>query len=199
MTAPPPTDPARLDLATVTDRLARTPVHVEATHPEHAWQAAVAVVLAPGDDGLAMAFIERTVRNGDRWSGQMALPGGRREPGDADLAATARRETAEEVGLTLPAPVGRLDDQRGRTTKGLVAPFVFALDERPALVPEPTEVAAADWIALSFLFDPGNAVKHRFLGVPFPAIGHRERAIWGLTHRVLDDLASRLGLHLPRP
>lgn len=199
MTVPPSTDPARLDLDVVGDRLARTPVHVEATHPGHPWQAAVALVLAPGDDGLAIAFIERTVRDGDRWSGHMALPGGRRDPDDPDLAATAARETSEEVGLTLPAPIGRLDDQRGRTSKGLVAPFVFALEGRPPLDPDPTEVAAADWIALSFLFDPANAVRHRFLGVPFPAIGHRERAIWGLTHRVLEDFADRLGLALPRP
>jgi 8-oxo-dGTP pyrophosphatase MutT (NUDIX family) len=198
-TAPPPVDPAGLDLDAITDRLARAPIHLEASRPDQPWQAAVALVIAPGDDGLAIAFIQRSERHGDRWSGHMALPGGRRDRGDADLAATAARETDEEIGLALPTPIGRLDDQRGRITKGLVAPFVFALEERPPLRPDPTEVAAADWIGLSFLFDPNNAVSHRYLGVPFPAIEHRRRAIWGLTHRVLDDFAGRLGLTLPRP
>lgn len=192
-------DPARLDLARITELVADEDDHHEATHPDHPWQAAVALVLAPGDDGLAVAFIERTQRRGDRWSGHMALPGGKREPGDRDLAHTAARETAEEVALSLPAPIGRLADQRGRTSKGLVATFVFGLEAQPPLTPQPSEVAAADWIPLTWLFDPTNAIRRRFAGVPFPGIAHRERVIWGLTHRILDDFASRVGLVLPRP
>ncbi|MEX1163626.1 MAG: CoA pyrophosphatase [Nitriliruptor sp.] len=167
--------------------------------PAHPWQAAVAVVLAPGTAGLDIAFIERVVRPGDRWSGQMALPGGKREPADPDLATTAARETAEEVGLDVGEPIGRLADQRGRVSKGMVAAFVFGLDDRPALRPQPSEVAAADWIALSWLYDPANVVRRRWVGVPFPGIAHRDRVIWGLTHRILDDLGSSLGLALPRP
>ncbi|MEX0835969.1 MAG: CoA pyrophosphatase, partial [Nitriliruptor sp.] len=157
------------------------------------------VVLAPGTAGLDIAFIERVVRPGDRWSGQMALPGGKREPADPDLATTAARETAEEVGLDVGEPIGRLADQRGRVSKGMVAAFVFGLDDRPALRPQPSEVAAADWIALSWLYDPANVVRRRWVGVPFPGFAHRDRVIWGLTHRILDDLGSSLGLALPRP
>jgi hypothetical protein len=103
------------------------------------------------------------------------------------------------VGLVLPAPIGRLDDQRGRTSRGLVAAFVYGLEDRPELIPQPTEVHAADWIALDWLFDPANAVRRRWVGVPFPGIAHRDRVIWGLTHRILEDLGARLGLTLPRP
>jgi 8-oxo-dGTP pyrophosphatase MutT (NUDIX family) len=191
-------DPADVDLATVTERLGARPWQPTPAHPHHPWQAAVAVVLAPGTTGLDLAFIERLQRPGDRWSGHMALPGGKREPGDRDLAATAARETAEEIGVDLPAPVARLSDQRGRTSRGSVAAFVFGIDHRPELRPQPTEVAAADWIALSHLFDPANAVRRRWAGVPFPGIAHRDRVIWGLTHRVLEDLGDRLGLTLPR-
>jgi 8-oxo-dGTP pyrophosphatase MutT (NUDIX family) len=190
---------SEFDLERVTTELARSPAHRAPSHPDHPWQAAVAVVLAPGERGLELAFIERLHRPGDRWSGQMALPGGKREPGDDDLAVTAARETEEEVGLALADPIGRLDDQRGRTSRGLVAAFVYGLEERSPLVPQPTEVAAADWIALDWLFDPTNAVRRRWVGVPFPGIAHRDRVIWGLTHRVLADLGARLGLTLPRP
>jgi 8-oxo-dGTP pyrophosphatase MutT (NUDIX family) len=191
--------PAELDLERVVTELGRSPAHREPAHPGHPWQAAVAVVLAPGERGLDVAFIERLHRPGDRWSGHMALPGGKREREDADLADTAARETVEEVGLVLPSPLGRLDDQRGRTSRGLVAAFVYGLEDRPELVPQPTEVHAADWIALDWLFDPANAVRRRWVGVPFPGIAHRDRVIWGLTHRILQDLGTRLGLTLPRP
>lgn len=192
-------DPAAIDIADVRMALPDAPPDPDPTRPDHPWQAAVAIVLAPGDDGLDVAMIERPHRPGDRWSGQMALPGGKREPSDADLAETAARETAEEVGLALPEPLGRLPDQHGRTTRGLIAPFVYGLDAAAPMRPNPGEVAAADWIALSWLFDPANAVRHRWVGLRFPGIAHRDRVIWGLTHRILDDLGSRLGLRLDPP
>jgi 8-oxo-dGTP pyrophosphatase MutT (NUDIX family) len=187
-----------LDLDTVTRRLAGPrALDLGAAH-DGGWAAATALVLAPADDGLNLAFIERARRPGDRWSGQMALPGGRRDPGDPDLATTAVRETAEEIGLELTAPIGRLADRHGRGRSGPVATFVFAVDAPHPLVPQPTEVAAADWIALPHLVDPGNATRTRWVGIPFPGIAHRDRVIWGLTLSILDDFADRVGLTLPR-
>jgi 8-oxo-dGTP pyrophosphatase MutT (NUDIX family) len=185
--------PADLDLATVRSRVA---VYVPDTRrrDDETWQAATAVVIAPGAGALEVAFIERAERPSDRWSGDMALPGGVRDPGDADLAATAARETYEEIGVALGAPDGRLDDQRGRTRRGVVASYVYTLDHRPDLRPDPTEVAAALWIPLPWLFDPAAAIRHRWTGIPFPAIRHEGRIIWGLTHRILGSLASALQL-----
>lgn len=48
-------------------------------------------------------FIKRAARSGDRWTGHIALPGGKREPSDPDDRAAATRETEEEVGLDLNA------------------------------------------------------------------------------------------------
>src|SRR5262245_41364530 len=73
------------------------------------WRAAVALVFcAPPGAEPELLFIERARREGDPWSGHMAFPGGRRDPKDTDLAATAARETHEEVGLGLGAPIARL-------------------------------------------------------------------------------------------
>jgi 8-oxo-dGTP pyrophosphatase MutT (NUDIX family) len=191
----PGTGPADLDLATVRARVAAYAPDIRRRPDDGNWQAATAVVIAPGAGPLEVAFIERAHRPGDRWSGDMALPGGVRDPGDPDLAATAARETYEEIGVTLERePDGRLDDQRGRTRRGLVASYVYTLDERPDLRPDPTEVAAALWIPLPWLFDPAAATRHRWTGIPFPAIRHEDRIIWGLTHRILGSLAAALQL-----
>jgi 8-oxo-dGTP pyrophosphatase MutT (NUDIX family) len=198
-------DPALLDVATVVDRLATSGAtdgrgrHRRDRDETAGWQAATALVLSPGDGGLAAAFIQRVERRGDRWSGQMALPGGKRDPGDPDLAATAARETREEVGLHLDHPLGRLADQHGRGWTGMVATYVFALDERPPLVPHAAEVAAALWIPLAAVFDPGAAVRYRWAGIPFPAIAYGDHIIWGLTHRIIEHFGEVIGLSLPRP
>lgn len=164
------------------------------------WEAATALLLVDDGTGPDVLFIERASRRGDRWSGQMALPGGRREPDDEDLATTAARETLEEVGIHLPAPVGRLDDHRERFGRGFVATFVFALDERPEVVPEPREVAGAVWIPLSHLLHPESAVRYRYRGMgPFHGIEHEGRTVWGLTLGILQGFADVIGAELPTP
>jgi 8-oxo-dGTP pyrophosphatase MutT (NUDIX family) len=190
---------AELTLDEVADLVARYRPRTRRDRGAGTWQAATALVVAAGDVHLEVAFIERVHRPGDRWSGQMALPGGKRDEDDADLAATAARETREEVGLALPPPVGRLDDQGGRVTRGLVATYVFVLDDLPAMTPHPGEVADAMWIPLPALFDPAKAVRYRWGAMPFPGIEHGGRVIWGLTHRILGSFADAIEVPLPHP
>ena len=85
----------------------------------------------PSSERLPLLF---TVRSSDLRShaGQIAFPGGRYEPQDADLLATAVRETREETGvdLTNRERLGSLDDLYPRTPTlppVIVRPFVFAL------------------------------------------------------------------------
>lgn len=159
------------------------------------WQAATAVVVAPGDDGRAeVAFIRRSERPGDPWSGDMALPGGRRDAGDADLAATARRETLEEIGVPLEQHVARLPDQSGRSHPGLVAAFVHLLDERPSLHPDPREVAEALWIPVHRLLEPSLRSRIQWAGAALPTIEDDGRVIWGLTHRILRSFFDAIAL-----
>ncbi|GGI09211.1 NUDIX hydrolase [Egicoccus halophilus] len=178
--------------------------HVPDAAPEHlvteGWQAATALVVAPGD-GPELALIERVERTGDPWSGHMALPGGKRDPDDPDLAATAVRETREEVGLALDAPVGRLDDHHGHHRDARVATYVFVLDERPVMTPHPDEVADALWVPLGRLLAPGTATAHRVPGYDdaFPGLDLGGRVVWGLTHATLTRFARVLGLELPVP
>lgn len=156
--------------------------------------AAVAVVLAPDPDALLL--IRRAERVGDPWSGHMALPGGRMEPEESDLFATAVRETAEEVGLALgPGDlIGTLDDVVPRTPvlpPIAVRPYVFSLERRPALSLNP-EVAAAHWVPLDTLLHPQtyDSVRLEIRGEQreFPAYRLAEAVVWGMTERIVSSL-----------
>lgn len=109
-------------------------------------------------------FIKRAANPQDKWSGNVAFPGGRRDASDADDLATAVREAAEEVGLDLSGGrggsfcAGRLGDRsvtsRGRALPDFVlCPFVFVLTSPvpPALVLQTSEVAAVRWTPFSHL------------------------------------------------
>ncbi|MFH5207608.1 NUDIX hydrolase [Antrihabitans spumae] len=174
--------------------LRRVAEHRPQLQPQAEWHAATALVLAV-DPEPQFIVIRRSTRRGDPWSGHAALPGGRTDPADDDVAATARRETFEEVGVTLGEAVGRLDDIGGRMFKGVVSPLVFVVDEAVQLTPDPSEVAAAHWVPLSLLSDRRAQVRHpvRIVG-PWPGWEFRTGAappddsliIWGLTHRILS-------------
>jgi 8-oxo-dGTP pyrophosphatase MutT (NUDIX family) len=152
------------------------------------------LVLVPDPDSLLL--IRRAERVGDPWSGQIGLPGGRRDADDADLIATAIRETAEEVGLVLDRGrhIGTLDDVVPRTPvlpPIAVRPFVFTLDTRPPLALN-REVAEAHWVELGHLLDPGcrrdTTVTVRGTPLVVSAYVHDDLLVWGMTERILASL-----------
>jgi 8-oxo-dGTP pyrophosphatase MutT (NUDIX family) len=160
--------------------------------------AAVAVVLVPAPD--AVLLIRRAERAGDPWSGHMALPGGRREESDADLLATAVRETHEEVGLPLARSdlLGALDDVVPRSPvlpPIAVRPYVFALPERPPLTLNP-EVAAFRWVFLDHLLHPKthHSVRLVIRGEDRDVAAYEveDAIVWGMTERILTGLLGLL-------
>lgn len=171
---------------------------------EAAVRAAVAMVLREGSGGPEVLFIERALRAGDPWSGQMAFPGGRVEPADAHAREAAEREALEEVGLRLAEAehIGRLDDKRGHPVSrpGLViSAYVYRAAASARLVTN-AEVRSAFWFPIPELLDPGRRVTHAFGALPFPGIlvGEPDRhVVWGLTYRFLESFFSALGRPLP--
>lgn len=165
--------------------------------------AAVAAILRDGSQGVEVLLIRRADREGDPWSGQMALPGGRHDATDTDLLHTAMRETREEVGLHLEQRqlVSPLDDleavARGRRTGLVIRPYVFHLeaDSEPVLTPN-YEVAETLWAPLVPIHQ-GQWDTHRPYSMggqtwKLPAWDVRGRVVWGLTHRILSDLLGRV-------
>ena len=165
-------------------------------------RAAVAIVLrhAPGAD-VELLLIKRSEREGDPWSGHVALPGGRYDPADATLQDTAVRETREETGIDLARDglvLGTLDELRPRSAtlpSIIVTPFV-AVVRADVTIETSDEVASTFWVTLASLGDPAVAVESEVTArgdtwrVPSYALGGH--IVWGMTERILNNLLALL-------
>jgi 8-oxo-dGTP pyrophosphatase MutT (NUDIX family) len=174
----------------------------QATPPEEigVW-AAVAVIFRTVGQSAELLFIKRVERETDTWSGQVALPGGRRDPDDESLRSTAVRETWEEIGLDLATTgrdLGVLDDVAPRSPvlpPIAVRPYVFGVPADCELVAG-SEVAEAFWVPLDLLRDRSRwtetTVNAHGLTLDVAAIIYGEHVIWGMTHRIVQQIAERL-------
>lgn len=174
---------------------------IESPESRHA---AIALVLRAASTGEPeLLLIRRAEFEGDPWSGHIACPGGRREPGDQSLAHTAIRETWEETGIDLARDgqiLGALDDMTP-TTKRLppliIRPFVAVV--APTVQPVASaEVAEAFWVPLAAMRDRerwGRGLVE-IAGVgprEVDVFTHDEYVVWGLTHRALSQFLEYLG------
>jgi 8-oxo-dGTP pyrophosphatase MutT (NUDIX family) len=146
-------------------------------------------------DELTLLLTQRTAHLSTH-SGQIALPGGKIDPTDADPTAAALRETFEEIGIpperievlgTLPVYV--------TGTSFIVTPVVGLLEPGFVLVPNPDEVDDVFEVPLSFLMNPLHHRRHAFdfegvvrewYSMPYQD-GDQERFIWGATAGMLRN------------
>ena len=158
--------------------------------------AAVLIPVLDRPQGLSLLLTERAQAMRTH-AGQIAFPGGRIEPGDADAVAAALRETEEEVGLAreFVDVLGYLDDQvvisgfRVTPVVGLVRPgYSLRLD--------PTEVARVFEVPLDYVIDPGNHRPRRVLlggqELHLKDVAYEGDTIWGATGGMLITLAATL-------
>jgi len=157
--------------------------------------AAVLVPLyADARRGLVVVLTERRA-DLRRHAGEVAFPGGRRDPGE-DLVTTALREAEEEIGLGREhvdvvgalAPVGTL------VTGFRVYPLVGVIEAGHTWVPERGEVARVLELPLAGLRDGRRFRPLVRQGMPVPTVhyvldGH---LVWGATARMLHQLLGRL-------
>jgi 8-oxo-dGTP pyrophosphatase MutT (NUDIX family) len=186
----------------LTERLA--PLAALKLEPERIPQAAVALILREVGGSAEALIIKRAEREGDPWSGNLALPGGRAQASDKDLLATAARETHEEVGVDLLSGgefIGQLPLIAPRN------PRLPALEITPLVAIAPLEhefrlsdeVADVFWISIARLKREGNSAEYRRAsgGVmqKWPAYqleAGRNDLIWGITERILTNFLELL-------
>ena len=176
--------------------------------PRPAWDAvdgsarpaAVLVLLFPDEAGEAHLVLTERVDRGGHHSGEVSFPGGRAEPGDADIVATALREASEEVGLDpVEAGVrvlGTLEIQWIPVSNFSVTPVVAVAERRPLMTPQPSEVAAILEAPVRAFLPDGELVhvereirgwQIRYAAYPIDGL-----AVWGMTARVLGGLGAWL-------
>ncbi|RMH01439.1 MAG: CoA pyrophosphatase [Chloroflexi bacterium] len=170
------------------------------THTDNWQEAAVLIPLYHNKDGKLTLLLARRTEGGMH-GGQIAFPGGKREPGDTSLAETALRETAEEIGLS-PANVHivtQLPVQETRTTRFRVHPFLGYISVLPAnLSRSEREIAEILHVQVSTLTRPEAegvvwmdfATWDEPRQVPCYFAG--EYPVWGLTYRILRQFLPRL-------
>ena len=162
--------------------------------------AAVLVLLFPDEDGEARLVLTERADGGGHHSGEVSFPGGRAEPDDADIVATALREAAEEVGLDPVAAgirvLGTLSVQWIPVSNFTVTPVVAVAERRPSLVAQPSEVAAILEVPLAAFLPDGELrwVEREIRGwdLRYAAYPVEGLDVWGMTARVLGGLGAWL-------
>ena len=127
--------------------------------------------------------------------GEVAFPGGRRDPEDADLVVTALREAEEEIGLPpglveVVGPLSTLVSRHGIQ----VTPYVGLVPDFVEYTPNDGEIAAVFAVPLAFFRDDPRETPHRidYLGRSWyvPSYRYGEYKIWGLTAIMLVELVN---------
>lgn len=169
--------------------------------PDGARPAAVLMLFSDGEDGPEILLTERATTMRDH-AGQIAFPGGKTDPGDADAAATALREASEEVGLD-PATVevfGTLPALWVPPSNFAVTPVLAYWRDPSRLAPvSDQEVETVIHQSISGLMDPANrfSITHSTgwkgpafeIGTPVP--------LWGFTAGIISRLFEVVGWSQP--
>lgn len=164
--------------------------------PDTLREAAVLLPIIDQEPDLTMLLTRRTEHLSSH-AGQISLPGGRREEGDATPVATALRETQEEVGIR-PGEVsilGAMDTYETRTGF-VITPIIGLVVPHFTLQPDTNEVEEVFEVPLNFLLDPANHEKHSrdYKGMTyyFHAMPYRDYYIWGATAAMLKTFYRQL-------
>lgn len=172
--------------------------------PESARPAAVLVLIAPASDATdaeAEVILIQRAANGGHHSGDVALPGGRLEPDDADATAAALREAEEEVALDAAAAqvrvIGELETFWIPVSDYRVTPVLAIAGRRPELAASAAEVEAIIRAPID-AFLPSARIEIveteiRGFRLRFGAYPTNGLRVWGATARILGQLGAIIG------
>lgn len=169
--------------------------------------AAVLVLLFADAGGDARLVLTERVSYDGHHGGEVSFPGGKAEPEDRNVAATALREAREEIGLDAAADdvtvLGALGEVFIPVSDFRITPIVAVAPRPPSLDPNPAEVARILTPPVAaFLPDaPIEIVERTIRGWPLRYGGFRvdDLHVWGATARILGQLGAVLGSHSGTP
>jgi 8-oxo-dGTP diphosphatase len=153
--------------------------------------AAVTLLLKPRRGDFEVLLVKRVENPQDPWSGQMALPGGKREPDDEDLKGTVKRETMEEVGVALADSsfLGVLTAVKSEHKPEVkILPFVALLADEPKLELCREELESYVWVPYENIVKSRGTVEFTF--GKYPAYMVADPAVWGITYRILSQFVQ---------
>lgn len=152
-----------------------------------------AAVLVGLTDSLSQPRLLLTQRSATMptHKGEVAFPGGKTEPEDVNLVATALREAEEEVGLSSEGVVviGELDQVVSRYGF-IVTPILAVIPEQAELTPDPRELDSLFHVPVSRFFDEPDDFFRRESWV-MPSYDYGDYRIWGLTAFVIAEMMNR--------
>lgn len=155
---------------------------------------AVLVLLYPNEHKqTSVLLIERMTYDGHH-SGQIALPGGKVEPSDLDLEATALREFFEETGSDLiPTIIGKLTPVYIPVSKFMVQPFVGYLTQKPNFTINDFEVSQLIEWSINELLLPETVKQTTIeptpgLKIKTPYFDIQGKILWGATAMIMNEL-----------
>ena len=191
--------PAAVLMPTIVGGVARRPPQ---TPPpgQPGRRAGVLVLLYPDAAGATRVVLtERASRDGHH-SGEVSFPGGKSEPDDADIVATALREADEEIALDADTAglriVGLLEPFWIPISDFDVTPVVAVADRRPEMVAAPAEVVRiVEPLMARFLPDAPIEIVERTVGewpLRYGAYAVDGLSVWGATARILSQLGAVL-------
>ena len=160
--------------------------------------AAVLILFYPSENGVAFPLIQRPSYDGVH-SGQVGLPGGKRELEDADLGQTALRETHEEIGVN-PSNIqllGSLTEIFIPPSNFLVHPYVGVTGTEPRFKPDSIEVSEIFTSSITELTSPNLIGQTKVsvgkgIRIDTPYFQIDNRVVWGATAMMLSELREIL-------
>src|SRR5438552_5256938 len=193
-----PTPNLTLNLLHLKDKLAS----INRSNEGNQVEAVVAILLwnEPGR-GLRTLLVQRAEREGDPWSGQIGLPGGRVKQGAETPRTALHREVDEEVGIKLEevgVELGSLSvGHPMRRIEMRVQPWVYGLRIKPRVNIGP-EIAGSFWANLADLPSTKKMSEITVRGKPWSVESFvvEGKIDWGFTYRVLTELLPILEISL---
>jgi 8-oxo-dGTP pyrophosphatase MutT (NUDIX family) len=158
----------------------------------------VLILLYPGQENgePSIVLIQRPKYEGVH-GGQISLPGGRFEPGDDNLQATALRETREEIGMDTSSVqiLGKLTELYIPPSNNLVQPYIGYIKYRPEFIADPKEVDDIIEIRIADLLNDSNRKRKKVrlrtgIQLLVPSFMIKGHIIWGATAMILNEFIA---------